>query len=475
MRLFLIMNTLLYLVSCSDGAGVNTGSCLLLDNDTSNSGYGEYVSIERQYSLSKEYVTAKIAQSSPTASAAVSSGVHVYKISYNSKETTTSNDTVQASGSLFVPYTACSDESNTAPWMVLNHGTIVDNASAPTNNLREGLFEGGLGFITVVPDYIGFGDSYSSDPSVRIHPYIIADTYAADGYAIMNASKQVLASNGITPGRLYLKGYSEGGYATLALQKYLEDNKSSEYTITASAPSAGPYSTVALGAQLTTALADTIISPTLMAFLATSYFYNYPSTVGATYTLNGVFKQSDQYDVANIFNGEKSSSQTEAIYSGLGINTINTLLESNVVSALAIGSGTLFTVRTSGTTLKNTAAAMTEPFSLALYENDLVLQTIAGPEYFPQNPTIFYHCSDDQTIYPDGTTLAVGTYQSYEAVAGITTSKIFTNTSQTGGHSGCAYTLTPSVCFKEIEAAISLGSNAAAYLASPQTGSMCNN
>ena len=181
MRSLLLTFSLIYFTACSDGGGVNTGTCLIPDSDTSNTSYGEFTSIQKQYSLTKEYVAAKMSERSADLGAAVSSGVHIYKISYNSKKSSSDSNTITASGLLIVPYTACTNANNTAPMIVLNHGTIVDNASAPTNTLAEGLFEGGLGFITIVPDYIGFGDSYVNDPEVRIHPYIIADTYATDG------------------------------------------------------------------------------------------------------------------------------------------------------------------------------------------------------------------------------------------------------------------------------------------------------
>ena len=64
----------------------------------------------------------------------------------------------------------------------------------------EGLLEASLGFITIVPDYIGFGAIYNSDPSVRIHPYIIAKSYASDGVNMMTAAKSALEAHGITLG-----------------------------------------------------------------------------------------------------------------------------------------------------------------------------------------------------------------------------------------------------------------------------------
>ena len=46
-----------------------------------------------------------------------------------------------------------------------------------------------------------------------------------------------------TTDELFLLGYSEGGYATMALHRELQQFHSDEFTVTASAPMAGPWST----------------------------------------------------------------------------------------------------------------------------------------------------------------------------------------------------------------------------------------
>jgi hypothetical protein len=220
-----------------------------------------------------------------------------------------------------------------------------------------------------------------------------------------------------------------------------------------------------------------------MAYLATSYYYNYPTTVGAAYDIVDVFKKSNEYNVETIFDGTKSSTETEAIYAGLGISTINTLLESDVVSAMATDTSAVYlgAVAIAGDTelgipadggisFGTAIAGMTDAFSSALFTNDILYTSLAGVAPFaPAVPTIFFHCSDDETIYPSATSGAVATF------VGSGSPSIFSNTSQTGGHTGCAFTLTPSICFKEIEAAKAQGATAAQYLASPTVGSFCNN
>ena len=480
MRTLVVLSLVTFLSACSDGGGINTGTCLISDTDASNTSYGEFTSIQKQYSLSKEYVAAKMTERSADLGAAVSSGVHVYKVSYNSKKSSSDTDTITASGLLIVPYTACTNADNTAPMIVLNHGTIVDNASAPTNSLSEGLFEGGLGFITIVPDYIGFGDSYVNDPSVRIHPYIIADTYATDGYAIMKAASQVLNANSITPGNYIYKGYSEGGYAALALQQYLESSGQTDFTITATAPSAGPYSTLLMSDALTSTLGrQRAISPTLFGYLATSYWYNYQTTIGAQYSsLDDVFLQTNNYNPSTLFDGTKSSTETEATYAGLGISTMATLMQSDVLDAMNAKVNGLSTAIEGGDITGALGIAglvgTDETLSTHLSQNDLMISAMSTG-YRATAPTLFYHCPDDTTIPLDITAAAQGIFAYSADFLGASGTSYLIDT-QTGGHTGCSYALTPSICFLEIEGALAQGvPNAATYLDSVATSaSFCN-
>jgi pimeloyl-ACP methyl ester carboxylesterase len=94
-----------------------------------------------------------------------------------------------------------------------------------------------LGYILVIPDYIGYGES-----SEYIHPYVHKDTLASASLDMLRQAKITLAEQNILVNeQLFLAGFSEGGFATLAMQKKIEEDLSDEFTITASAPAAGPY------------------------------------------------------------------------------------------------------------------------------------------------------------------------------------------------------------------------------------------
>ena len=155
---------------------------------------GRAVEIKYRMGLSKEFIDSSLSARTSLLSGKAQESVHIYTFTYVTHDANQGNDTFLGSGSIIIPNSVFTSDNPTAPWVVVNHGTIVDNASAPTNNISEGLLEASLGFITIVPDYIGFGASYNSDPSVRIHPYIIAKSYASDGVNMMTAAKSALES-----------------------------------------------------------------------------------------------------------------------------------------------------------------------------------------------------------------------------------------------------------------------------------------
>ncbi len=96
-----------------------------------------------------------------------------------------------------------------------------------------------LGYIVVIPDYPGFGSSASIP-----HPYLIKEPTVRSLVDNFYAVKEMAASE--LPGinlmdDYYLLGYSQGGWATLALHKSLETEHSQDFNLIGSACGAGPY------------------------------------------------------------------------------------------------------------------------------------------------------------------------------------------------------------------------------------------
>ena len=175
--------------------------------------------------------------------------VYAYRLSYRSEDF--NGNSVLLSAALYVPV---SDQVK-HPFISVQHGTITASVNAPSQNFREGLLEASQGYIALAPDYHGFGQSQQ-----LIHPYLLQRAYELAGLDALYASADFLIDGGLQLDGLYLKGYSEGGYATVALQKAIETQFNTESKLNglgldlrASAPGAGPYQMGAVGKRLVAA------------------------------------------------------------------------------------------------------------------------------------------------------------------------------------------------------------------------------
>ena len=170
-------------------------------------------------------------------------GISVYDIKYETEGEGGYIDTL--SGLVAFPHSPI----EAFPILSYQHGTAVNDASAPSlagltmdnpEVLLISLVTAPSGYITLFPDYEGLGD-----PN-KFHPFIIAESYTHSVVNMVRAVKQLSTElEGEDQfqfnDQLFLIGYSEGGYATMAVQRGIELNFSDEFTITTSCPMAGPY------------------------------------------------------------------------------------------------------------------------------------------------------------------------------------------------------------------------------------------
>jgi hypothetical protein len=92
------------------------------------------------------------------------------------------------------------------------------------------------GYLACLPDYIGLGFSPG------IHPYQHAETEARAVIDMLRAAREIAAREGLNlSDELFLLGYSQGGHATMAAHREIEENLEAEFTVTASAPLSGAY------------------------------------------------------------------------------------------------------------------------------------------------------------------------------------------------------------------------------------------
>jgi pimeloyl-ACP methyl ester carboxylesterase len=242
----------------------------------------------------------------------VSSGVNCYKLTYLTPDV--SGTLINASGLVCLP----EPRSGGNPVVSYQHGTIFQDRDAPTGFLTSaeallGAVLAGLGYIAVLPDYIGYGDSTD-----KLHPYVHAATLASATVDMNRAARIFLAQPGIsrtTNGQFFLTGYSEGGYATLATQRLMELNLATEFPVTASEPGAGPYD---LSGTVRDMLGRaTLPQPAFSGFFVKAYdsIYNAPSQ------LSHYFAPAFVNIVDTHFDGTFSRSEISTALGGPDVST----------------------------------------------------------------------------------------------------------------------------------------------------------
>lgn len=192
-------------------------------------------------SLTRAQLTAQVtqqfpAQVQPLVSAFILNDVKVYKLVYNTK--LPDGTATKASGAVIVPTTA-----NAVPMISQQHGTILNDADAPSNfgANSDAAFGGTVfastGYILVCPDYIGYGESKDLP-----HTYEHREGLATASLDMLRAAKEFVKKSSIKwNNQLLLTGYSEGGFATMSLQKKIEEEFPSEFNLVASSVGAGAY------------------------------------------------------------------------------------------------------------------------------------------------------------------------------------------------------------------------------------------
>ena len=284
--------------------------------------------------------------------------IEAYKIKY--KTTDVDGSEIVASGVVFVP-----QGDAEMPIVSYQHGTISNNDNAPSNVESLGNDEytimaafSSFGFVVSMPDYIGYGASVASE-----HPYEHGNSLGSTSYDMLKATKEFLTNEEVKANnKLFLLGYSEGGYATLALQKYLEDK--GDLSITHSLPSAGAYNKTEFSKNI---LNQNIELPHMANYLWVLYTYN------------------------RIYENLRRpwSDYVLAPYAEILININSREITQISLDKFETNPQKLFT----SDFLKNLNDGTDKAFLSALSDNDLL-------DWTPIAPITFYHGTEDQFVYP---------------------------------------------------------------------------
>jgi pimeloyl-ACP methyl ester carboxylesterase len=227
-------------------------------------------------------------------------GVQVYKITYKTKF---KGKEIIASGLVSVPLT-----SGSYPILSYQNGTNTLHSNAPSVNPDYELYQllefvASTGFIVSVPDYLGFGSSDN-----MFHPYYDKKSTNESTTDMLWAVKE-LANNYlevVPKSDLFVMGYSQGGWATMQLQKYIEENYSSEFKLRASACGAGGYDVRYINDYI---LAQTEYPmPYYIGYMINSYV----NLGEVTNPPSDIFKSPYSERILTLYNGTKSGDEINA-------------------------------------------------------------------------------------------------------------------------------------------------------------------
>lgn len=151
-----------------------------------------------------------------------------------------------ASGAIMVPGGADPSCQGPRPVVLYAHGTSTDKSyniaevsSNPEGELLAAVFAA-QGYIVVAPNYAGYDTS-----KLPYHPYLVADQQSHDMMDALAAARSAFSSVGADGGsKLFVTGYSQGGYVALATLRAMQ---TAGMSVTAAGPMSGPYALSAFG------------------------------------------------------------------------------------------------------------------------------------------------------------------------------------------------------------------------------------
>ncbi len=185
--------------------------------------------------LSADTARSALKKAPPLDTLDVRYALNIYSIHY--KTLTPDGKVTIASGLVAMPIAP----EGTVGIVSYQHGTRFTRDDVPSRNSEKNYtnlaaFGSHSGYMTVMPDYLGLGDN-----ELPLHPYVQSDTLASSSVDMLLAAKELATKlNYPLNNKLYLTGYSEGGFSTLVMFELLAQNYK-DIAITAVALGSAPY------------------------------------------------------------------------------------------------------------------------------------------------------------------------------------------------------------------------------------------
>lgn len=215
----------------------------------------------------------------PTVYTPAVNAVRLYRVTYSSVIPERGNKPIVASGLLAVP----DREGASFPMVSYQHGTVYGKQQVPSfpdqsseTKLMISQFAG-QGYVVVGADYFGMGTSTAPEG------YIVKASHQQATYDMLMASRAVLDKMKIATPKLFLSGWSQGGFVTMAFLQKLE---SAGVDVTAAATASAPFdASVALGGFLNFPRKNDAEWISILFILSSFSFENYYGVPGLARSL----------------------------------------------------------------------------------------------------------------------------------------------------------------------------------------------
>ena len=293
--------------------------------------------------------------------------VAMYRVTY---PMTYLGENYDATGALFLPV---DDNGNPVECALSTHtymhGTVFLRDQTPS---YEG-FEGELGFLmaaegmlTMMPDYLGLGGSEDV-----LHPYVHAESEAEAGMALLSAVASLQGELGFgLNGEHFVSGYSQGGHASMAMAKRMQEDPDAGFPLAGAAPMSGPYDMS--GTQLPMGMAEEQYSnPAYLAYTLLAWQQTYGNLF---VELSEIFQEPYASGLPAMFDGETTGEMINGYLAG--------------PTADIVHPGALEGLMAEG-----------HPFFLAAQDNDL-------HQWIPQSPVQMYYCTLDEQVFYENALVA---------------------------------------------------------------------
>jgi pimeloyl-ACP methyl ester carboxylesterase len=327
----------------------------------------------------------------------IENGVDAWSVQYLTTGLDGLPDT--ASGLVIIPDLTL----KTLPALCFQHGTVNDRTDVPSN-LRGGwqlvMVMGGLGYLSFAPDYIGMGTSRG------FHPYLHAETEARAAHDLYIALEEFFqkSNTGVKlTDQLFITGYSQGGHASMAYHRFLEDQ--GEIEVTAASHMSGPYS----------------LSGVMKGLIFDNTPYPNPAFVASlVVAFNDIYKMYPNFE--HIFKSPYAALVQKLYEEKIGVFELNDQLKAQLTSDVGAN---IASFMFQDSILEAAKMDDNHPLNVALKSNDVY-------DWAPESPTLILYCDGDETVDYKNSIVADSVMKSNGAPS------VFIKNAGSGlSHSGC--------------------------------------